>query len=190
MGFKPSGRDWIFFSGFFLSAGVVAITGTMPLRVAKGEITGWPTREIGVFGQTTVTKTREIWSWWRKETCDKYIIAQDQLNSQTTVRIADVESDTHVQGIGQNCLTNRACRSHAAVHVCNGHREGSRCVLLIVDVAEVHILHILEIYLCLPKELVDVLARGVLLLFPLRSRIATLSLGAGTLRLLPLVEGD
>jgi hypothetical protein len=115
MGFKPSGRDWVFFAGLFLSGGVVAITATMPLRVAKGEITGWPSREIGVFGQTTVAKTREIWSWWRKETCDKYIIAQDQLNSQTTVRIADVESDTHVAGIGQSCLTNRACRSHAAV---------------------------------------------------------------------------
>ena len=115
MGYKPSGRDWLFFSGIFLAAGAVTITCTMPLRVAKGEITGWPNRDIGVFGQTTVTRGKEIWSWWRKQTCDKYMMANDALNSQITVHTVDVESDTHVQGIEPTCLTSRGCRSHAAV---------------------------------------------------------------------------
>mmetsp|Transcript_105685 Transcript_105685/g.298937 ORF Transcript_105685/g.298937 Transcript_105685/m.298937 type:complete len:200 (+) Transcript_105685:27-626(+) len=68
------------------------------------------------------------------------------------------------------------------VHLGDGHGEGCCGVLLVVDVAQVHVLHVFQVHLGLPQKLVDVLAGRVALLLRLRG------VAAGTLRLLLLLE--
>lgn len=97
-------------------------TCTLPLRTAKAEIRGWPTRDMKLRGQTDVIGAFEPWEYWRKETCDAYILAKDKLSSPAAVKQSSVMAETKIPGIPIMCTTFPGCRRHAAVR-CSWYRS-------------------------------------------------------------------
>lgn len=113
--FKPSQRDYIFFSGLLWGILAITCTATMPLREAKSEIRGWPSRTMKLGGQGDVVGVMQPWAYWRKETCDSYILAKDKLSSGASVKQANTMAETKIPGIAIQCTTFPGCFRHAGV---------------------------------------------------------------------------
>ncbi|CAK0868600.1 unnamed protein product, partial [Prorocentrum cordatum] len=76
------------------------------------------------------------------------------------------------------------------VDIGHGDRERRDDFLLVVDVPQVHVLHVLEVDLGLPEQLVDVLARRGLLLLLLRRGALVAAAGGGGPLVPPAVQSE
>lgn len=116
MGFRPSGRDHLFFSGAYFGVVAVALMALMPLRMSeRDELANFPQRTYSMSGMTGRDEQMHSWKYWDYETCESYKIAATELFRADTAAISEAIEGEQIEGVIQPCSAQHGCRDHTAV---------------------------------------------------------------------------
>lgn len=116
MGFRATGRDYLFFSGLLFGALSLTLTCVLPLRQSLGnEADQFPSRQMTLMGQTGRDTAMQDYDHWERLTCESYKIAATALFRKDSAQMAEQLAEESIPGVPQPCTTLHACRDHTAV---------------------------------------------------------------------------